>query len=128
MTIDGVDSEDEKASAAIYTNALLAIYDVYVLQLSNRLAWRCPRRRLLEHYDANVSGHHLDIGPGTGWYLRNATFPTSRPSVHLMDLNATPMEVTSRRLLERGITATSQVGSILRPIAHAAAPFDSVAA
>ena len=96
MVIDTVSAE-EKAGAAVYSKATLAVYDVYVLQLSNRFAWRCPRQRLLEHYDANLSGNHLDIGPGTGWYLRNATFPSERPNVTLMDLNPTPMQVTTRR-------------------------------
>ena len=127
MVIDTV-GEDEKAGAAVYNKAMLAVYDVYVLQLSNRFVWRCSRHRLLEHYDANLSGNHLDIGPGTGWYLRNATFPTDRPNVTLMDLNPTPMQVTTGRLAERGIQARSHVGSILQPIAPGLGPFESVAA
>ena len=40
---------DEAAIAkahAIYTPVMLSIYDVLVHGLSNRLAWRCPTRRL----------------------------------------------------------------------------------
>lgn len=118
----------ELDGAAVYSPAMLAVYDLYVLRLSNALAWRCSRERLLAHYDAHVSRRHLDIGPGSGWYLRHARFPTDRPEVTLMDLNPTPMRTATRRLAERGITPRSHVGSILQPIAPSLGRFDSVAA
>lgn len=127
MTMTEVD-QAERDGAAVYSPAMLAVYDVYVLQLSNALAWRCPRGRLLAHYDAHVSDRHLDIGPGTGWYLRHATFPSMHPDVTLMDLNPTPMRAATRRLAERGIAARSHVGSILQPIAPDLGPFASIAA
>lgn len=127
MAIDGV-GKDEADGAAVYNKAMLAVYDLYVLQLSNSLAWRCPRGRMLENYDQNLGATHLDIGPGTGWYLRNATFPVDSPAVTLMDLNSNTMEMTSRRLAERNITATTHVGSILQPISSDLGRFDSVAA
>lgn len=118
----------ERDGAAVYSPAMLAVYDVYVLQLSNALAWRCSRRRLLAHYDAHVSSRHLDIGPGTGWYLRHTAFPSDRPDVSLFDLNPTPMRAASRRLSERGISARTHVGSVLQPFGPELGPFDSIAA
>lgn len=119
----------EREGAAIYTRATLAVYDVYVLQLSNALAWRCPRRRLLDQYDQQVSARHLDIGPGSGWYLAHARFPSPRPAVTLFDLNPTPLRFAARRLAKRGIEARSVTGSVLEPIAPRVTDrFDSAAA
>ena len=49
---------DETAIAkahAIYTPAMLLIYDVLVHGLSNHVAWRCSTRRITELYRANLS-------------------------------------------------------------------------
>lgn len=116
----------EKAGATIYTPVTLAVYDVWVLRFSNHLAWRCPTRKMLDTYNAHLSADHLDIGPGTGWYLREATFPTATPAVTLFDLNPNPLAVTSRRLRHRGIDPSTHLGSVLEPLGLRR--FDSVAA
>jgi len=121
-------TQAEKDGAALYNRAALAVYDTLVLRWSNGLVWGCPTERLLAHYDRHLGGRHLDIGPGTGWYLQNATYPTPKPEITLMDLNPATMEVTSRRLAEREIAATAHTGSILAPIDIEQGPFDSVAA
>ena len=42
------------------TPRVLAAYDLFVLRFSNRLVWRCPWPRLLDHYDRHVGASHLD--------------------------------------------------------------------
>lgn len=121
-------TQAEKDGAALYNRAALVAYDTIVLRLSNGLAWGCPTERLLAHYDTHLGSRHLDIGPGTGWYLQNATFPTASPEITLMDLNPATMKLTSSRLAARGLTAATHVGSILAPITIEHDPFDSVAA
>jgi hypothetical protein len=121
-------TQAEKDGAALYNRATLAVYDTVVLRLSNTLAWGCPTDRLLAHYDANLSGRHCDIGPGTGWYLQNATYPTEAPEITLMDLNPTTLKVTTSRLAARAILPATYTGSILAPIDTDRGPFDSVAA
>mgnify|MGYP002403843355 CR=1 FL=1 len=119
----------EASGAAPYNRAGLAVYDLGVLRLSNTYAWRCPAERLLAHYNAHLGAHHLDIGPGTGWYLQHAEFPIVSPDITLMDLNPATMKMASARLAERGIPAVATyTGSILSPIAGTGALFDSVAA
>lgn len=127
MSTDGV-GKDERAGAAIYTRGVLAVYDLYVLTLSNSIAWNCPRKRLLEHYNTNVGANHMDIGPGTGWYLREVTWPTENPAVMLMDLNPNSLEMTSKRLVGTGARVQTHVGSVLSPIDPELGKFDSVAA
>ncbi|NDV05024.1 class I SAM-dependent methyltransferase [Rhodococcus sp. IEGM 248] len=121
-------TQAEKDGATKYSPIVLSAYDTFVLQWSNTYAWRCPRERLLAHYDTHLGARHLDIGPGTGWYLHNATYPTAVPEITLMDLNANTMAMTTGRLAERGITPAVHTGSILAPIDPAVGVFDSVAA
>lgn len=127
MSTNGVGKE-EKAGAAVYTRGFLPLYDFYVLTLSNSIAWKCSRQRLLAHYNDNVSANHLDIGPGTGWYLREATWPTADPAVTLMDLNSNSLEMTSGRLASTGARVQTHIGSVLAPFDAGFSQFDSVAA
>ena len=49
------------AGQGIYSNAVLAVYDFYVLGISNSFAWKCKTTRLLELYNRYVSSNHLDV-------------------------------------------------------------------
>lgn len=57
--------EQVLAGQAVHTRRTLAVYDVVVLGISNRVVWKCPTPRLLAHYDRHVSANHLDVGAGT---------------------------------------------------------------
>ncbi|MEX1059536.1 MAG: class I SAM-dependent methyltransferase [Methyloceanibacter sp.] len=117
---------DEAAIAkahAIYTPFMLSIYDVLVHGLSNRLAWRCPTRRLLELYRANLSANHLEAGVGTGFFLDRADASRLNRLV-LLDINRHCLERAGRRLA-RFQPALHQV-NLLAPIKLDVAPFASV--
>ncbi|MBL1073128.1 class I SAM-dependent methyltransferase [Nocardia sp. 2] len=109
-------TEAEKAGAAVYSARLLPLYDFYVLRLSNSLIWRCSTRKLLANYDAYTSADHLDIGPGSGWFLRATRFPVADPRVTLVDLNPASLEMTTQRLLARGVEPQCRVASVLQPL------------
>ena len=59
---DGLDEEAIAKAHAIYTPSMLSIYDRLVHGVSNHLAWRCPTRKLLDLYRANLSANHLEAG------------------------------------------------------------------
>src|SRR5437899_2107118 len=86
------------ASQAIYNNAVLAVYDFYVLGISNSFAWKCKTMRILERYNRYVSSNHLDVGVGTGFYLDRCTFPTPTPKITLGDPNTNCLEKASKRI------------------------------
>ncbi len=117
---------DEAAIAkahAVYTPLMLSIYDVLVHGLSNRLAWRCPTRRLLELYRANLSANHLEAGVGTGFFLdRTGTSRLDR--LVLIDINRHCLDRAGRRLA-RFKPALHQV-NLLAPIKLDVAPFATV--
>jgi ubiquinone/menaquinone biosynthesis C-methylase UbiE len=86
------------AGQAVYTPGFLSVYDAVVYGFNSPVLWRCRKSRLVEHYDANVSARHLDIGVGTGALLAAARFPVAAPEITLMDLNPNSLAAASHRL------------------------------
>jgi SAM-dependent methyltransferase len=120
----GTSGEDALAGAAVYSRALLMTYDIMVLGLSARFAWRCPSSEMLAMYNANVTGNHLDVGVGTGYFLAHCRFPTERPRVELLDLNQNSLAHTAGRLRRYG--PKTHVGNILEPVSVPGPAFDSI--
>ncbi|WP_448192165.1 class I SAM-dependent methyltransferase [Azospirillum sp. sgz301742] len=118
-------AEAVHAGQAVYSGLVLRLlYDVVVLGVSNPLIWKCPTARLLAHYDANVSGNHLDVGVGTGWFLDHCRFPCPAPRLALMDLNPNCLERASARVA-RYAPETHQ-RNVLAEIPFDGRRFDSV--
>lgn len=87
-----------EAGQAVYSKSMLSIYDWLVLRVSNRLIWKCPSKRILALYDRHVTGNHLDVGVGTGYFLDRCRFPNDRPRLGLMDLNPNCLDGASNRV------------------------------
>lgn len=119
-----VSVEEALPGQAVYTPASLRIYDLFVLGFSNRFLWNCPTRELLAHYDANVSGNHLDAGVATGFFLDRCRFPAAAPRLGLLDLNQTCLETASRRVAR--YTPEAYRANVLEPIAIDAPAFESI--
>lgn len=86
-----------EAGAAVYSPLTLALYDAWVLGISNRWAWQCRTRQvLLPFFRRYVGFRHMDVGVGTGYYLANGQLPHAT-SVTLLDLNASSLEAARRR-------------------------------
>lgn len=118
-------SPDEiEAGQAVYTPAMLRLYDLLVLGLSNRFIWKCPTPRLLAHYDAHVAANHLDVGVGTGYFLDRCRFPGPSPRVALMDLNENALSFTADRIAR--LMPRTYRRNVLEPIPFDAEPFDSI--
>ncbi|WP_328722925.1 class I SAM-dependent methyltransferase [Streptomyces sp. NBC_00247] len=113
-----------QTAAAFYRRPMLAAYDLFVLGMMSRLMWRCPRGRMLAHYSRQVSSSHLDIGPGTGWFINKCRFPSKAPSITLMDLNEVALATSAHRI--RRYHPEALVGDAFKPFALGTAKFDSV--
>jgi len=113
-----------EAGAAAYSPRLLRLYDAAVVYASNSLLWRCSRHVLLANYQANLGKRHLDIGPGTGWYIDHAD-PTL-DSLTLLDLNPNSLRAAASTLARY---APVQVrGNVLDPLPPTVRDLDSVGA
>ncbi len=117
-------SAEVAAGAAVYSKALLAVYDLVVLGFELPVVFRCPARRTLELYDAHASDTHLDVGVGTGWFLDRCRFPVARPEIHLADLNPNCLDRTARRI--RRYAPVSHVWNAFEPFRDAAPRFASI--
>lgn len=119
-------SREAAAGAAVYSRALLAVYDLEVLGVELRFVFRCPARRMLALYDRHVSGRHLDVGVGTGWFLDRCRFPVDRPLLHLLDLNPNSLDATARRIAR--YQPVPHRWNVLEPPTFGLPEFDSIGA
>lgn len=88
-----------REGAAVYSPVVLKLYDLWVLGVSNRWAWECPTREvLLPFFREHLSANHLDVGVGTGFYLKNSSLD-SEQKVALLDLNPNSLEAARRAVL-----------------------------
>lgn len=118
--------EEVLAGAAPYTSRILSTYDTWVLGFVCPVVWGCPRDEMLRQYNRSVGARHLDLGPGTGWFLERAAFPTLTPELTLVDLNEGVLRKAGGRvahlrpqLRKRDVLAPLDLGEETR--------FDSVA-
>ncbi len=114
--VEGAMDPATEAGQAPYTPSFLPRYDFLVLNLNNNLLWRCPTRVMVEHYDAHVSGRHLDAGIGSGYFLDNCRFPSAEPHIALVDLNPNTLLYVRERI-ERYRDVKLYRRTILAPLA-----------
>lgn len=116
--------EEIHAGHSIYTPHILALYDFGVLMLSNSFLWRCPTKRLLYHFNQNVTANHLDIGVGSGFFLDKCYFQSHHPRIGIMDLNPEAIKYTVARI---GRYNPEQfIHNILEPVDFLCPKFDSI--
>jgi SAM-dependent methyltransferase len=106
-----------------YTRLLLNVYDPFVLGFAARFVWRCPTTRLVEGYRQHIRDRHLDVGPGTGYFLEQSGLPDGS-RVTILDPNANVLDHASRRLRHLDVTAVE--ADVLKPL-PVDGPFDSAA-
>lgn len=82
---------------AIYSKKVLSIYDFWVLGVSNHLFWKCPTRNISNHFLDCVSPNHLDVGVGTGYYLKNY-LPQKTRRIALLDMNRNSLSEASNAI------------------------------
>lgn len=118
--------EQVAAGHAFYTRRSLAVYDLAILGYFSRVAWRCPASRIVDHYNRHVSGNHLDVGVGTGYFLDHCQLPppSERPRLALMDISTSCLEVASKRVARFDPEIIE--ANVLESIAYDGPRFDSV--
>jgi len=119
-------ADEVERGQRIYTPLVLRAYDVFVLGLSNRFAWRCPSTTMLARYDRYVGKRHLDMGVGTGWYLDRCAWPVEQPEITLLDLNESSLAVAARRIARYAPQTTR--ANVLDPLPLGNSGFESAAA
>jgi SAM-dependent methyltransferase len=106
-----------------YTRSLLKLYDPLVLGPVARFVWRCPAEQLVDGYRRNIRDRHLDVGPGTGYFIDQSGLPDGS-LVTLLDPNPNVLDHASRRLERLDVTTVE--ADVLKPL-PVEGPFDSAA-
>ena len=106
-----------------YTPFFLRIYDPVVLGVFTRFVWRCPTPILVEQYRSHTRPGHLDVGPGTGYFVLRAGLPAGSP-VTVLDPNTNVLKHASRRL--RRLDVRTVEADVLKPL-PITGPYDSAA-
>ncbi|GGM36996.1 methyltransferase [Longimycelium tulufanense] len=119
-----LDPEAVEGQQAVYGRWTLAGYDVAVWGLIAPLVWRCPRREVLRNYQRNLGRRHVELGPGTGYFLAHCELPIL-PRVTLVDLNPEMLRHASQRL--RHLHPTPVRANVLEPLPVPRREHDSVA-
>ena len=80
-----------------YNRWLLKAYDRLIIGRIGPFVWRCPGPPLLGNYERNIRDGHLDVGPGTGWFLLRSGLPEGA-RVTIMDPNTTVLDFAAAKL------------------------------
>jgi ubiquinone/menaquinone biosynthesis C-methylase UbiE len=106
------------------SRAFPRIYDPVILGFYGNVVWRCPTSRLVEQYRQHVGPKHLDVAPGTGYFLEHARLPYDS-EITLLDPNPDVLAHAARRLSHGHLSAVQ--ADVLKPLPLTAKRFDSAA-
>jgi SAM-dependent methyltransferase len=122
---EGAMDRDDPAyrGQADYSRTLLRLYDPLVLGPIVRFVWRFPTQEGVRLYQEHIRPNHLDVGPGTGYFLVHAGLP-KRSKVTILDPNPNVLRHVTERLQDLDVTAVQ--ADVLKPL-PVAGPFDSAA-
>ncbi|MBX9577707.1 MAG: class I SAM-dependent methyltransferase [Chthoniobacterales bacterium] len=112
-----------KAGQACYTSFTLKLYNFIVPIFNNHCVWRCPTRYQLEQYHRYVTPAHLDIGVGTGFFLKKTAWPHNT-QLSLMDLNPACLQAAAQSV--SWLSPAIYLSDIFKPQANLAQKFDSI--
>jgi len=118
-----ITEEEIKSGQAVYSPLILSLYDAWVVHFSNRFIWRCPMRLQLAQFQESITSNHLDIGVGTGFYLRRCKWP-GKTRLALMDLN--PNCLATAKFSVSQLNPETFEADIFKPQPHLEKQFDSV--
>ena len=105
-----------------FTPTTLRFYDPFVLSFSARWIWSCPVERLLENYRWHITPNHLDVGPGTGYFLEHSGLEPGS-AITILDPNLHVLQHAATRL--DGFDVTAVEADVLKPFPDRG-PFGSV--
>lgn len=106
-----------------YNAVFLRMYDALVLGPIVRYVWRCPVEHMLRPYRDHIRPNHLDVGPGTGYFIEHAGLPQGS-RVTILDPNRTVLRYVEHRLRDLDVTAVE--ADVLKPL-PVEGPFESAA-
>jgi ubiquinone/menaquinone biosynthesis C-methylase UbiE len=106
-------SDPSYKGQAGYNPMLLAIYDAWVLKFMAPTVWKMPVPPVVELYRHHLGSRHLDVGPGTGYFIERAA-PPAGTEITLLDPNPHVLDHASRRL--ESMAPTTVEADVMKPL------------
>lgn len=100
----------------------LFAYDYLVNDLNCNLVWQCEKNNIVQNYVSNITGNHIEIGPGTGYFLQNEQFNT----LQLIDINNDILVNSGQNLKKNSIEIQSHCHNIFSYTLTHLKPADSI--
>ena len=78
----------------------LKYYDHIVNKINCLHVWKCSENYIINHYRNNISSYHLEIGSGTGYFLKKENLKKnfSIQQLTLMDINKNILNYSKQNL------------------------------
>ena len=108
---------------AVYSRGFLRLYDRLILGFFARFVWRMSTGDHVRLYREHIRPNHLDVGPGTGYFLERAGLPDGS-RITILDPNPNVLAHVTRRLPRLDVTAVQ--ADVLKPL-PTPGPFASAA-
>lgn len=106
-----------------YTRRFLKTYDPWVVGFMVPRVWKTSPAPGLALYREHLGPRHLDVGPGTGYFIAEAS-PPADTQITLLDANPAVLDHCAERLAAWRPTLVE--ANVLQPLATEG-PFDSAA-
>ena len=73
-------------------------YDRFVNQINCEKVWKCSQKHIIDNYRANIDCNHLEIGPGTGYFLKKQNLNIDFNNLTLVDVNSKILHYSKNNL------------------------------
>ena len=70
-----------------FVSSSIKFYDYLVNDINCNYAWRCNKNNIFDLYRKNLESNHLEIGPGSGYFLLPKHHNKKIGNLFLMDIN-----------------------------------------
>ena len=76
----------------------IQIYDKLVNEINCEKVWGCSKKYIINNYNKNIDINHLEIGPGTGYFLKKQNLDVDLNKLTLVDINSKILNYSKNNL------------------------------
>ena len=73
-------------------------YDRLVNEINCEKVWGCKKKYIIDNYNRNINSNHLEIGPGTGYFLKKQNLDVNLNKLTLIDINKNILDYSKNNL------------------------------
>ena len=105
-----------------FVSRFINVYDYLVNDINCKYAWRCPQKNIFNKYNKYLGRNHLEIGPGSGYFLKNKNIN----NLTLIDINQDILNYSYNNLISNNYEIKIKNHNIFNQELKLNSEFDSV--